>query len=257
MLYAMEKLLMPEGDVYYLDGYSNDFTFRKFVKRMLLVMVNADSDEKVRQALQAEVRWEKKLDLPDGIASTSQADIYPVMDAFKRKHAPIADYFCSGAGIDLQFEESKLAEQIMLHFARQGIPCLPIHDSFIVPFKYRDELVDTMKRVFEDRFGKESGVEIDTPIMFENIKWALEKYKEGREGKYTQTMREKDDEWIDIMYSRYNQMLTEFSEVKGVKLPEPDAAAEAEGELLQQLEILLKIAKKMKDAEDTANLADH
>ena len=87
-------------------------------------MVNADSREKVRQALQAEVSWEEKLVLPDEIRSTSQADIYPVIDAFERKHAPIANYFCSGAGIDLQYEESQMAEQVMLHFAKQGIPCL-------------------------------------------------------------------------------------------------------------------------------------
>jgi hypothetical protein len=253
MLYAMEKLPMPEGDVYHLDGYSNDSTFRKFVKRMLLVMVNADSPEKVRQALQAEVYWEDKLVLPDEIGSTSQADIRPVMDAFEGKHAPIADYFCSGAGIDLQYEESQLAEQIMLHFAKQGIPCLPIHDSFIVPFKYRDDLVDTMKRVFENRFGKQSGVKIDTPMMFENIKWAIEKYQEGREGKYTQKMREKDDEWIEIMYGWYNQMLVEFAEVKGVKLPEPDAAADAEEELLQELEVLLKLADKFAKREESVN----
>jgi hypothetical protein len=253
MLYAMEKLPMPEGDVYYLDGYSNDSTFRKFVKRMLLVMVNADSREKVRQALQAEVHWEDKLVLPDEIGSTGQADIYPVIDAFERKHAPIENYFCSGAGIDLQYEESQMAEQIMLHFAKQGIPCLPIHDSFIVPFQYRDELVETMKWAFEDRYGKESGVKIDDPMMFENVKLALEKYKESREGKYTQKMREKDDEWIEIMYSWYNQMLTEFSQVKGVKLPEPDAASEAEEQLLHELGVLLKLAHKIAKREESAN----
>jgi hypothetical protein len=256
MLYAMEKLAMPEGDVYYLDGYSNDSTFRKFVKRMLLIMVNTDDREKVRQALQEEVNRgskENRLVLPKEIGYTTQDAIYPVIDAFEKKHTKIAHKFCTGAGIDLQYEESQLAEQVMLHFAKQGIPCLPIHDSFIVPFKYRDELVDAMKKVFEDRFGKESGVKIDTPMMFENIKWALEKYQEGRQGKYTEKRREKDAEWIEIMYSRYNQMLTEFAEVNGVNLPEPDAAAEAEEELLQELEVLLKLADKFAKREESAN----
>ena len=48
------------------------------------------------------------------------ANSVPVMDAFEKKHAPIQDYFCTGVGIDLQYEESQLAEQIMLHFARQA-----------------------------------------------------------------------------------------------------------------------------------------
>ena len=66
-------------------------------------------------------------------------------------------------------------------------------------------------------------------------------------------MREKDDEWVEIMYSWYNQMLTEFSQVKGVKLPEPDAAAEAEEQLLQQPEVLLKLVGRMAKREESAN----
>jgi hypothetical protein len=256
MLYAMEKLPMPEGDVYYLDGYSNDSTFRRFVKRMLLIMVNTDDREKVRQALHEEVHRgnpENRLALPEEIGATTQEAIYPVIETFEKKHSIIAHKFCIGAGIDLQYEESQLAEQILLHFARQGKPCLPIHDSFIVEYRHRDELVDIMKKAFQDRFGKESGVKIDTPMMFENIKWALEKYQEGREGKYTQRMREKDDEWIEIMYSRYNQLVAEFAEVKGVKLPEPDAVADAEIELLKQLEVMLILGKKMSERKKIAN----
>ena len=60
-------------------------------------------------------------------------------------------------------------------------------------------------------------------------------------------MREKDDEWVEIMYGWYNQMLTEFSEVKGVTLLEPNVDAEAE--LLKQLEVLLKLGKRTMDRE--------
>jgi len=248
MLYAKKNLPMPKGDVYYLDGYSNNYKFRKFVKRMLLVMVNADSPEKVRKALHAEVVWEKKLNLPEEIGGTGQKDIYPVIEAFERKHTDISEYFCSGAGIDLQFEESQMAEQIMLHFAKRGIPCLPIHDSFIVEYKYRNELVDMMQKAFRDKYGQECGIEIDDPIMFENIGWALQKYQEGRKGKHTQQMKDADDEWVEIMYSRYNEILTEFAEVKGVTIPEPDA--EAEWELMKNANSLLKFIYKITKIEE-------
>jgi hypothetical protein len=79
--------------------------------------------------------------------------------------------------------------------------------------------------------------------MFENIGRALEKYQEVQEGKYTPKMRDADDEWVEIMYSRYNQLLTEFSEVKGVEIPEPDVDAELE--LLKKAKILLKLAHKI------------
>ena len=61
MLYAMEKLPMPKGDVYHLKGYSNDETFRRFVKQLLLIMVNADSRETVRKAIHSAVHRDKEL----------------------------------------------------------------------------------------------------------------------------------------------------------------------------------------------------
>ena len=76
--------------------------------------------------------------------------------------------------------------------------------------------------------------------MFENIGRVIEKLQEVREGTYTPKMREADDEWVEIMYSRYNQMLAEFSEVKGVQIPEPDVDAELE--LLKNAEELLRLA---------------
>ena len=67
------------------------------------------------------------------------------------KHAPIADVFYTG--LRLQYEDSLLAEQVMLHFAVDDIPVLPVHDSFIVAAQHQQELVAVMKRVFAERFG--------------------------------------------------------------------------------------------------------
>ena len=69
------------------------------------------------------------------------------------KHAPVADAFYTGQGLRLQFIDSQLAEQIMLHFARKDIPVLPVHDSFIICADYQNELIDVMKRAFGERFG--------------------------------------------------------------------------------------------------------
>ena len=63
MLYAIEKLPMPEGDVYKLDGYSNDDTFREFVKKLLQAMINAPNREKARRGLHEDVHWKKEIDL--------------------------------------------------------------------------------------------------------------------------------------------------------------------------------------------------
>lgn len=42
----------------------------------------------------------------------------------------------------------------MLHFASKVIPCLPVHDSFIVPVYHATECLDVMQSAFKDVFGK-------------------------------------------------------------------------------------------------------
>jgi hypothetical protein len=79
MLYALEKLPMPAGDVYHPTGYSNDQTFRNFVNQLLLIMLNAESTEEARKATHSAVHLKKEL--PPGIPSTKKSDLDPVMDA--------------------------------------------------------------------------------------------------------------------------------------------------------------------------------
>jgi hypothetical protein len=160
ILYAWEKLPVPEGDVYHLDGYSNDKTFRDFVKRLLLVMVNAEDRDKARKAIQKEAVYEKKLRLPEEVKSTAGKDLFPLMDAFAQKHTAISQYFCTGKGIDLQYYDSVIAEKVMLHFARMARAILPLHDSFIMHHGLEQELQDAMSGAFKDLFGVDSKVDI-------------------------------------------------------------------------------------------------
>ena len=51
-------------------------------------------------------------------------------------------------GNKLQYEDSQIAEKVMLHFARQDIPVLPVHDSFVVQRGLRKELIDAMSEAF-------------------------------------------------------------------------------------------------------------
>jgi hypothetical protein len=74
------------------------------------------------------------------------------------KHHPIAGYMGQGWGIRLQRIDSDIAEAVMLHFARQDIPCLGIHDSFIVQQRYEAELRTVMEEacraVLRERIGE-------------------------------------------------------------------------------------------------------
>lgn len=71
-------------------------------------------------------------------------------------HQPIVTngMWMKGYGLTLQYLDSILAEEVMLHFAKQDIPCLPIHDSFIVPEQYQEELREIMSTTYKLHFNQ-------------------------------------------------------------------------------------------------------
>ena len=56
-------------------------------------------------------------------------------------------------GEDLMTEDGELAQDILYHFAKRSIPCLGVHDSFIVPRHAKAELHEIMSSKYEERFG--------------------------------------------------------------------------------------------------------
>ncbi|MDA9171436.1 hypothetical protein N9O69_05090 [Alphaproteobacteria bacterium] len=85
--------------------------------------------------------------------------------AILNAHKPIKDLFFTGLGNKLQFEDSIMAENVMLQFARMDYPALPIHDSFIMHHafgndgsKEESELEEAMRRAFHDRFHRDIGI---------------------------------------------------------------------------------------------------
>ena len=78
-------------------------------------------------------------------------------------HKPIQHLFFSGIGNRLQFEDSCIAESVMLWFKKRDAPALPVHDSFIMHHGYGGELEESMRRGFHERFGS------DIPVKSEII----------------------------------------------------------------------------------------
>ncbi len=60
--------------------------------------------------------------------------------------------FLTGYGLRLHYLDSCIAEAVMLHFAKQKIPCLPVHDSFIVTREHTEELRNVMQSEYQARF---------------------------------------------------------------------------------------------------------
>ena len=79
-------------------------------------------------------------------------------------HKPIQHLFFDGLGNKLQFEDSCIAESVMLDFQKIDAPALPVHDSFIMHHGYGGELEESIRRGFYQRFNN------DVPIKSEIIK---------------------------------------------------------------------------------------
>jgi len=133
MLYAKDGHLPPD-DPYHIK----DSPFpREVLKQAFLILINAENRA---SAVKACARKGIKAPLK----------VFQVLEA---AHQPIAQYFYSGKGLGLQYEDSILAEQIMLRMMTRGATVLTVHDSFIVRASYQDELEYVMDQVFSERYN--------------------------------------------------------------------------------------------------------
>ena len=134
MLYAQRNIELLS------DPYSFDQN-RNIAKKTILVLINAETELSARRAL--EKQFENTIDFK------------PIIAAAKQYHTPISDCFGSGVGIKLQNYDAKIAVNIVSHFEEKNIPCLPIHDSFIVKKHHKQELKDVMFSAYKNLFNGE------------------------------------------------------------------------------------------------------
>lgn len=142
LLYSKEGLPLKE-DPYTLEGISR--RHRSGIKMLLNAMINAESNQ-----IDCDKNGNNSIrnKLPKDI------EIKTIKDLLKRKHSPIAKFFHSGKGVKLQFIDSCIAEGILLSLEKQKIPCLPVHDSFIIAKKNKNLLKNTMIEQFQKIVGR-------------------------------------------------------------------------------------------------------
>jgi hypothetical protein len=128
-----------------VDGKDEKKMLRDVLKDVLLAVLNSETETMAERAgnhmrhLDHEVH---KLLKRKGLS------VRQVLDALKEVHKPIAKYFFSAAGLKIMRQDSMIALHVLTHFAKKGIGCLAIHDSFIVVEKYRDELRQIMASAY-------------------------------------------------------------------------------------------------------------
>jgi len=159
LLYAQAGAIPPAGDMYSLPNLSMDDNkaVRDVLKTLWLAAINAETDDAAIRATQRGVRQEFGV-------TVSQGELQVWLAGLRERHAPIAKYLGSGAGLGLQYLDSLLAEGILLDLAAQDIPAIPVHDSFIVPLSKGPELVAAMNRAWTARYGIAIGIDAKYPV---------------------------------------------------------------------------------------------
>jgi hypothetical protein len=154
ILYAMKHLPLPE-DPYRLDGYPETEEIRKFLKGMLLSIVNAKDEQDAIVGMRGQrfkdakkARKSGKEIVPLGIEPLTDEKYREVMGKLMHRHEPIKEFFYTEMGSYLQYLDSQIAEAVMLYFAGAGRACLPVHDSFMVDFRLGAVLTDIMDQLF-------------------------------------------------------------------------------------------------------------
>jgi len=139
MLYNLEGI--DYRDDPYLAIAENEEQ-RKIFKSILLVIINAPTEIKGIRAVRKKVR--KELFKQGIYFDITDKSIISTIDKFKDQHKPIAGYLNTGIGLKLQNLDSRVAENVLKTMTKEMIPCLPVHDSFIVPAKNEEFLKEVM-----------------------------------------------------------------------------------------------------------------
>jgi len=135
----------------YKDAYSLADEWpvsRKFLKHILLCMLNAKDEVTAESSINYWLfRHNYQRVKLNNFGITS---VKPLITEFRNAHKPIEHYFCSGSetGLRIMNQDSRIALDIVDHFAKRNIPILAVHDSFIVQEKYEDELRETMGNTY-------------------------------------------------------------------------------------------------------------
>lgn len=115
------------GDAYTLDDWD-----RKVCKRAFNILLNAGSYQQALGAILPHVH-------------NNRRKAVALIAEMKKRHAPVASSFHSGAGLRLQNVDAEMVKSVLRDLTlRDGITVLPIHDSFVVQKEHQTALEEAM-----------------------------------------------------------------------------------------------------------------
>jgi hypothetical protein len=146
MIYGLAGQSMPEGlraDPYAIPGYPRAITKSVFTK-----VINASSERSAWRAMRDDVRKDRN--------KQSWLEHIGTLEGFREvvaqllvSHPLIESRLYSNYGLTLMYHDSEIAECVIDTLTEARIPCLCIHDSFLVPEDNEAQLRTAMTDAYE------------------------------------------------------------------------------------------------------------
>ena len=116
----------------------------------MLVSLNAKDENEAIKAISQELRKE-------GYQGEflKHDFVRDCLNKFKEIHKPISDCIHQNYGLDLQYTDSRITDEVLYQMVSKGIPTLPVHDSFLVPSECEDVLREVMIEAYKKIMGEE------------------------------------------------------------------------------------------------------
>lgn len=125
--YDLGELLLP-------DVVTTKEQQRAYVKLLVLMGINADSDKKAYQAFRNDDRKDKVAN------SLTDIQLGKLLKGFVNKHPQFDGILNTGQALRLMNIDSQIANMVIDHFTQKDISVLCIHDSFIIQYDKEPEL---------------------------------------------------------------------------------------------------------------------
>ena len=139
LLYALVGRHLPR-DPYDLEGWD-----RPTVKRAFNIMLNAKTPKSAELAVAETL---------GGFTRGHREQAKRLIAEIEHKHAPVADYFGSGMGLQLQRIDSDIAARVLAKSGKDGECLLSLHDGFRSRRQYADRTREIMDECYEKVVGQ-------------------------------------------------------------------------------------------------------
>lgn len=145
MLYHMKDMDYRDDPYSAIANTKEDRTKLKYI---MLIAINDKSENSVPYSVQKKINEDREagIDTPD----ISRYEVLEYIDRFKKYHKDIAEYICSDKGIELQFKDSTIMDNILNKCVKINVPCLSVHDSIIVKAKDKDFAMNLMMEEYKN-----------------------------------------------------------------------------------------------------------